>query len=90
MHPALLLLLEEVNFLQVVQHVVCNVPPRDEGCLGGVNDAGTRWAQPVHQHLGHNLEIAVEEGDGPVTGGVCPGFATPLVDEGDQAQPLLL
>jgi hypothetical protein len=81
----LLHLLEVVNFLQMVQHIVCNVAARDKGCLGGVYDAGTCWPKPMHHYLGNDLEVAVEEGDGPVAGWVFPGLATPLVDEGDEA-----
>jgi hypothetical protein len=44
----------------------------------------------MHQHLGHDFEVAVEEGDRPVASWVCPRLATPLVDKGDQAQPLRL
>ena len=87
--PAAGCLLQVVNLLKVQQHVVGDVPPRHEGRLRAVYNAVYGWAKPEHDDLSHDLQVAVQQRDGPVATGIGPGLATPLVDEENEPQPLL-
>jgi hypothetical protein len=79
--------LKVINLLQMAQDVVPDPAARQKGSLRGINHGIKRRAKPVSQHLGDDLAVGVEEGDGPVVGMV-GARALPLVDEGDEAGAL--
>jgi hypothetical protein len=74
----------------VQQHVVGNVPAGDECRLRRVYDVLHGWPKPPHQRLSYNLQITVEQGDGPVAGRVGAQLTSPLVDQSDEAEALAL
>jgi hypothetical protein len=61
-----------------------NIPARDEGPLQLVDDGVEGDHQPVSDDPGNQLDVAREEGKGPVRGDAVSGLAG-LVDEGEEA-----
>ena len=78
-----------VDLLHVADDIVASPSPRDVCCLGAVDDAGEGVGKAEGKGLCRNLDIGVEEGDGPIVAELGRA-ALPLVDDGDGPCPLAL
>jgi len=65
--PARMVLFAQVvRQAEVIEHVVSNLPAMDEGGLRGINHRVQGRLQTIGNRLCQDLDIAVEQRDGPV------------------------